>query len=228
MITEKSVKIKIEKLLEEVIELYQTGKQVKKMGKRIFRGRAVPIANAFENKFAQLLDAILPERYSIFVDYPLSYKTTNKTRKKTSYPDLAIIENGYLLAGIIELKIDLGYLSEDWEKKTSKETKFLRKAKTVSYKKIHINKAGERESKVLKIKPNFPRAVVILTGQNDHGRLKEFLEKENRFVLSMHIHPNSDEINKANLKEIINNIFKDKVNKKEWKKLANFLKKYFH
>jgi hypothetical protein len=213
--------VQIKNLLKQIIDLNQSSKRQKKIGKRIFRGRSASIANDFENMFARMLDALLPDKYSIFVDYPISYKIRGRHRTKTSYPDLAVIANDRVLAGIIELKIDLGYLPHDWTHRTAQEITHLRKAKLVSYKtNVGTDKAQKRS---LNVSPDLPRAIVVLTGQNDHGKLNRFLKQRNCFVLSKDIHPNDIWINDTNRDDSLRRIIENKDNIESWKAFANFL-----
>ena len=226
MIPEKLVKEKIEQLITHVIDLNQANKDHKKIGKRLFRGRAASISNEFENMFASLLDDLLPDKYLIFIDYPISYQIQSQQRKKTSYPDIAIIEEDKILSGIIELKIDLGYLSQDWLQRTTQEVKQLRRATHLSYN-TNIGTDGS-ESRKLDIKPSLPRAIVVLTGKNDHGKHNAFFNQSNCFVLSKDIHPNDKKINQTNRKEILKKIFNNEDNKNSWRGFAYFLNEHFN
>jgi len=221
MISYQATEKQIKHLLKQIIDLNQTNKRHKKIGKRIFRGRSTSIADDFENMFAIMLDGLLPDKYSIFVDYPISYKIRGRHRTKTSYPDIAVIANDRMLALIIELKIDLGYLPHDWTHRTAQEITHLRKARLVSYKtNVGTDKAQKRS---LDVRPDIPRAIVVLTGQNDHGKLNRFLKQPNCFVFSKDIHPNDIWINDTNRDDTLTKIIENKGNIESWKAFANFL-----
>lgn len=208
-------------LLQDIVELFQSRKRAKKISKRIQRGRAQSIASEFEDRFARFLEMVLPEKYSILVDYPLSYEIDGRKRRKTSYPDIAIVRDGQMLEGIIELKIDLGYLRRDWIKESKAEFTYLQKAHKVKYKTdVGTDKAEQREFTVSR---NFHRAIVVVTGKNDHGRLEVFRRQENCYVLSSNIHPNDYTIHYSNKGDFVRRIGSHKENRKDWKALAEFL-----
>ncbi|MGE5574811.1 MAG: hypothetical protein ACM3UL_01635 [Ignavibacteria bacterium] len=83
----------------------QTGK---KISDRIERGRVAPLADKFEDMFAQFLHTVLPDGYEILVDYPTTYRLPNSNRAITLYPDIQIIKDGKL-EEIFQLKFHLVY-----------------------------------------------------------------------------------------------------------------------
>ena len=220
-----STETEIKNLLKDVVQLFQEKKKSKKISARVQRGRASSIANEFEDRFATLLEKALPYKYSIFVDYPLSYKVEGRKRYKTSYPDVAIIRDSSVLVGIIELKIDLGYLPRGWADKTKAEFEHLCKAEKIRYKTdIGTDKAMVKE---LSVARELHKATVVLTGKNDHRRLLGFSKQENCFVLSRNIHPNDYAINDSNKIHFVEKIISDPDNIKSWRKFAEFLNDNF-
>ena len=214
------ISLEIQDLLKDIIQLYQEKKRNKKISERIHRGRAPSIASDFEERFAVLLERVLPAKYSFFVDYPISYKIADRSRKKTSYPDIAIIEDDSVLTGIVELKIDLGYLAKDWITKTKTEFDHLSKAGIVQY--TGGTRTEKRIPRTLRVAPTLRRVVVVLSDQNHHGRLANFLRQDNCFILSHKIHPNDVPTNDSVEKAFLQNMTRDQDIEKFTKFLYSF------
>ena len=217
----RDIKLEIKYLLEDIIRLYQEKKENKKISQRIQRGRASSIANDFEERFAVFLEKVLPDKYSFLVDYPISYNITGRGRKKTSYPDISIVKDESVLAGIIELKIDLGYLADDWVTKSKTEFDNLRKAAVIQYT-AGIRTEKRRPKKTLIVPQTLCKAVVVLSDQNDHGRLNRFLTQDNCFILTRNIHPNDVPINDSVGKTVLERITRHQDVEKLTKFLHNF------
>ncbi len=198
------------------------------------RGRSPAISDFFEDNFAKILGNILLDRYDIFVDYPITYQINNQ-RRTTCYPDIMVVRNDNksdrLLSGIIELKIDLGYLSDNWAKTKLNQINTLKER----VEQVTINLGIGTNQKILQllgVKENFPWAVVLLTSLNDHGRLKNIKNELSNgdvqcFVISNNIHPRGYEIDKSNKNDNLNKIYRDKENIKNWKGLADFFNNNF-
>jgi len=214
----------IKDLLEKTVELFQERKISKRVSERIQRGRAVSIASEFEERFAILLERVLPANYLVLIDYPISYTVDDRKRRKTSYPDIAIVRNTQELVGIIELKIDLGYLKRGWVEKANSDFELLRTAGKATYKTdIGTPKAKARDISVAR---DLRRAVIVLTGANDHKRLLAFRERqENCYVLCSkdNRHPNDYSIDAYNRAAFLEKVFSDPQNQQEWQNLGTFL-----
>ncbi|OGR68273.1 MAG: hypothetical protein A2081_06175 [Elusimicrobia bacterium GWC2_61_19] len=117
------------------------------------------------------------------------------------YPDITILF-GDELVGIVEVKNDLGYMSEDWANQSRKKLEKLRNAELVTYKE-HVNtKIKERVIPLHRTK-EFNQIVVVISGINGHGKIDSLKSNHTCFVLMPHHHPNNP-IHDEELKEIIN------------------------
>lgn len=207
-----------------IVNEFQTKKEEKQIKKeRIIRGRAPSISDKFEELIAVVLDSYLIKKYMIFIDYPISYMSSSK-KKKTIYPDIIIIDkNRNEIVEIIELKIDLGYLSEDWSKQSAKIFSEIKECKTVSYKTKVGNDKGEK--KELSVKKNLRKLIIVLSSENAHGRLEKFTkDNKNTFILMKSHHPNDYSINKSNKKKFIDDIVNGES---DWNNLISLVKKDF-
>jgi hypothetical protein len=214
------------KLIRSMVRLFQERKQGKRISARVYRGRAAPVSYEFENRFAMLLKRVLPDNYSIYVDYPISYKVRNKRRKTTSYPDILIVEDEDGVVGIIEVKIDLGYLNKGWIPKNKKDFSNIRHAKKVTYR--SLVRMGKRPRAEFRVSEKISRAIVLLTDRNDHGRLPDFSKQANCFILiTKFSHPNSSKI-KHHQKDYLRDVFTDKDNIRNRRRLSNYLHRNFN
>jgi len=225
MADESEVVAEVKALIAEMIDAAQRNKVKKSISERIVRGRAPSLSYEFEEGFARLLAVALPQRYKILIDYPMSYEVEGKGRKKTSYPDIAIVRDSKVLTGIIELKIDLGYLREGWVESSASSLSDLRNATEVTFKTDVGRTAGEKVK--VTVDPDLQRAIVLLTGINDHGRLPGFVVQPNCFVLSSNVHPNGPEITESNRAQFLDKIHSDVTNQETWRKFARFLISHF-
>ena len=158
---------------------------------RVYRGRSVSISSSFESRMAHAIITILPDNFVILIDTPLSYHVRNAKRKKTLYPDLMLIkvsETNSELMGIIELKIDLGWLADGW---AAKRRRLWRELSTVNNFTIKENPLVK--GKITRNK-SLPVFTVVLTEQNDHGRWGKFERAHSKAVSSLldktYPHPN--------------------------------------
>jgi hypothetical protein len=205
---------------KKVVNLFQSRKKEKRINTRIKRGRAKDCSSEIEELVAIMISNILQDKYSILIDYPLSYKT--KKRTKTFYPDISIIEDSKL-RGIIEVKIDLGYLDKEWIKNNQNIFKSIKISKKVTYNKnVGLLK---KEIDELSIYKNLKRAVIVITGRNDHDNLEGFVNKQkNCFILMPKHHPNDSIINKDNKNKLIREISSDD---KQWNKMIQYFKQNY-
>ena len=182
-------------LVSGMVAKYQENKSGHVEG-RVYRGRAVSISSSFETKMAHALLHFLPDNnFVILIDTPLSYHIRNVKRKKTLYPDLMIVrrvnEAKSELVGIIELKIDLGWLADGWATKRRRLWRELATVRELSIKENPLVKGK------LERKESIPVFTVVLTQQNDHGRWKKFERQHAGAVCSLldkkYPHPNYSE-----------------------------------
>lgn len=202
-------------LITVMVKVFHKKKKSKRITKRIQRGRARASANEFEEELSRLIEKYTPADVRILVDFPLSLEKSASKRAKTIYPDIAFIR-GNSLIGIVEAKIDLGYLSPDW----GRDRKQIIKQLTSD----GIVKAEEHEISVSK---RLMTACVILTAKNHTERLPRFKkEVNNAFVLvsQEHSHPNDDNIvGRSAVKGYLAAIAQDKSHRREWKRFERFI-----
>lgn len=221
----KKVEAEIRKLLRDVMKWCEVKRESKEISKRVRRGRMPSIANELEDRFAVLLERVLPKRYSMAVDQPISYRPANQGRAKISYPDVAIVRDSSLLVGIIELKVDLGYTKREWVAESKRSFRSLRKVRTVEFR----TESGttNKTTVTLEVARDLHRAVVIMSGKNDHGKLPLFMRQKDSFVLSSNVHPKGYEINSSNQERFLKEIAGDSENRKNWRAFAKFLRDSF-
>jgi hypothetical protein len=202
-------------LISEMVKVFHNKKKSKERNQC---GRARASGNEFEEELRHLIEKYTPKDIRIFVDFPLSLeKSSPKLRTKTFYPDIAFIR-GKSLIGIVEAKIDLGYLSKDW---VSDREKIINQLKFDG----KVKKRGSEFS----VSKRFMTACVILTARNDKKRLPLFRKDvENTFVLisQEHCHPNNDKIVRRVKKDYLEGIKQDdELHQKEWKRFEQFIQK---
>jgi hypothetical protein len=190
--------------------------------KRIFRGRSVTIASKFEELVArEILGLLLHKKRRIYIDKSLTLENSDSERKETAYPDIMILDDEKnCLTGIIELKVDLGWL--DTTKWLPKQSRFKRK----------LNKAKlSIDKKPIEISKNCPIITIILTEENDHGDRWKTIQKNlkgDAFVLLARMenrpHPNErDNKKKWSPKQYRESL----INDGDFKKATKALKKKF-
>lgn len=173
----------------------------------VILGRKFQLGSRFQYELAR--DLFQKTNYTVLVDYPISYR--NKSKSKTLYPDILVLKKGKL-KGIIEVKIDLGYLrfkhfGMKYNKRTKEYTykitrnKFkqnyddLLSSRKFSYK----YKQNEKDEKrFVDIPQKIVKIMILVTKHNDHGRYDYFEKsmKDSGFVLLNILekkHPNRDD-----------------------------------
>ena len=159
------------KMAEHYQEKHQQSYEPSKLSKRIILGRSRSASDTFEESFALAILPFLKDDREIYIDAPMSMLNKSGVGKsETVYPDIIILDRYSQLRGIIELKIDLGWLSDGWSDKRRSFLKTLAK-KQLSIKRGKIN---------LKIGKNFQYLIVVLSQVNDHKRWKESFSKKHR------------------------------------------------
>ena len=202
-------------LINNMLKIFSDKKSNKKISDRVVRGRASASADAFEEELAKLienhaLDAFAPIK--ILVDYPISYKLSGAVRTKTIYPDITLVKKNTILA-IIEAKIDLGFLKDDWVKKRSDIFNGFKLSSKITIDGIPFT-----------ISEKFSSSCVVLTGKNNHGRLAAFLKEPINpivLILENHLHPNNNKL--VNDNTYFNRVTTCSENHKQWVLLEKFL-----
>lgn len=218
----------IKDLVKESVELFQQKKRAKQISNRVHRGRASSVADLFEEKFAEFLERITPVTYSFFVDQAFSYRINTKERAKTFYPDIAVVKENTDLVGIIELKIDIGYLSSEWASKSKAKFDAVCQSGEVTY--IQISDDYIKSKIELRVADNIIRSVVLLSGTYNHGRLNDFRKQTGCIILcsERHHHPNDLIPKDTNITDYLEGIYSDRDGREEWRRLAEFIHDNFN
>lgn len=144
----------------------------------------------------------------------MSYKIPTDSRAKIFYPDVAIVkndENKKVLVGILEAKIDPGWLKSEWAQKRTELLEKLQDKNTM----LSIN--GHQISVAEKL----VRATIVLSGRN-HSEHLAHLDGHSPIVLisEKEAHPNTDigDVNEYVKKAAENN-------KNDWERLRGVLQK---
>lgn len=175
------------------IGIFQEAKRKKEIVPRVTRGRAGSCSAECENLIAVAVSEILPQKYTLLVDYPLTVRRTGAARTETFYPDIAILcENK--LSGILEIKNDLGYMSDDWANKNGENLEKLQSAESIAYRE-DVNVPSSELRSIEPVRP-LKQAVVVISGKNAHGRMAALKERQKCFILMPKHHPNDYGVNK--------------------------------
>lgn len=214
---------KIEAAVLELINEYRKQKFKKLKNKsNIFFGRNISLGSKFQFILAEKL--FINSSYKALVDYPLRYFGKYKSGKsgmKNLYPDILILDKKNNLKALVELKIDLGFLSNDFKNGLGRMIDAYKKNRKMSYNKF----VGFSDSKDMQIKvpKRFIKIFIIVTKINHSNRVKPFIKTVKQFgfrplILLDEIHPNPlasvenfkgdmDKLKKDAIKEIYNKKF---------------------
>jgi len=214
--------MKYVEFVSEVVNIFFKKKRNKDISNRIKRGRSATSSAEIEDLLSKAIANAIPNNYQLLVDYPISYKPSKSQRTKTIYPDISIIKNKSL-KGIIEFKIDLGYLPENWSLKNQNSFREMINAKSAYYK-LGVG-VPKQIPQILIIPKGLKRCVVILSAKNDHGHIAEFKRKNKPcYVLVSGKHPNSHEIE---MKDKLSFIEELAQNSSGWNSFINYLIKTY-
>lgn len=191
-------------------------------------GRSFRVSDKLQFEFANALSKQIKSD-KILVDYPISCTI----RTQPLYPDILIIKSG-IITGIIEMKIDLGFLNlESFGITAKKKSKYTYRIKDNNFRTNYENlinsqevyykmKSGKKNRVDVKINKKVKKKFLIITEENDHGRKKYFEQAikdagfEILFLLNKTTHPNrdydlTDDITKELMKKSvkINSFFAD-------------------
>jgi hypothetical protein len=200
-------------------------------------GRSPSLSHVFEREVASNLSEIYPE-YLFLVDYPISLYDSNDKYLRTLYFDNLIIKGidiekrktSGTLVGILDLKIDLGYVDlreygyddQDLTKilassEFSKREELICSPNAIQFNYV-VNAHSETEKQQnrdigklkVKIPPKFKKIAIVCTQHNDHRRSESYSNalRENGyeilFLLDQDCHPNRlDDLSKKIKKQIM-------------------------
>jgi hypothetical protein len=179
--------------VKRCIGIFQEAKRKKEIAPRVARGRAGSCSAECENLIAVAVSGILPHKYALLVDYPLTVRRTGAGRAETFYPDIAILCESKLV-GVLEIKNDLGYMSEDWANKSAENLDKLQSAESINYREdVNVPSSGLRS-----VEPARPmrHAVIVISGKNSHGRMAALQARNKCFVLMPKHHPNDFDVDR--------------------------------
>lgn len=207
--------------VKRTVDIFFDKKEAKEISRRIKRGRSANSASEIEELFAKAVASAIPKEYSLLIDYPISYKPTPKSKTRTVYPDISIVKDNTLV-GIIEFKIDLGYLPAGWSKKHKTIQKELKASRQATYKR---DVGLPQSCKIaLKVKRGLKTRVVVLTDHNDHNLMGKFKKDNKCYVLTTGIHPNSHKTRIDDKHKIIKKL---SSNSKGWDRFMLYLSKAY-
>jgi hypothetical protein len=114
--------------IKKIHGLYRALHEKRKIAPGIYRGTNPSVSADAENLFARYLKERLPGSVEIWVDSQISYiaKSKNKQEKRIFRPDICVIR-GDTVIGAFELKMDLGYIREEFVPNAKKQAALLRK-----------------------------------------------------------------------------------------------------
>lgn len=230
---------RIEKTLESLVDFYGKEKRKKLCNDVVIHGRGASAASEFELDFARRLFGESKKK-KVLVDYPISfgkYRTdSGKTKKKTIYSDILVTEQNFL-KGIIEAKIDLGFLNYERYGIRKKNRSYFYEKKHNLFKKDYAlllqtggfsyrYPVGFKHPKdfhiIIPKDAEVSRILLVVTRSNDHGRYEKFRESviDSGFCflcILENTHPNEHPEKNEDLREWSNRI-KRKIHDEVWAK----------
>ncbi|MDR2210071.1 MAG: hypothetical protein LBO65_01190, partial [Spirochaetaceae bacterium] len=101
--------------IDQVRELYLARKEKREIAPGIYRGTNPSVSSETEDLFARYLKERLPDTVEIWVDPQISYEAedTDKKGRRIFRPDICVIRDN-TVTGAFELKMDLGYIREEF------------------------------------------------------------------------------------------------------------------
>ena len=140
--------------------------------KNINRYTKPTMANYAENAIAILINEILKEKkYNYLIDAQLYVG-----KSKTIRPDIIIYDNNNVIHGIIQVKAQIGYETENVKEKYNTKLKQLEDASNKGILKI------SKIKQLFTISKNYKECIVILMSANSHS-FKENFKGLNYFVI---------------------------------------------
>lgn len=219
---EKSVVKKVKYAMSKLIKEYIKQKSQKLRNKNnVFLGRNISMGSTFQYIFAKEL--FLNSFYKVLVDYPLCYPgkyRSGKKGKKNLYSDIVVMNKKNVLKAIIELKVDLGFLRENYKGNLKRMIEAFKRNKKMKYNKL-VGFSGSEEE-YIQIPKNFIKIFIIGTKINHTDRIKHFKRTVKSLgfrplILLDNIHPNPL-LNTKNFEEEIEKLKIDAIKEIENKK----------
>lgn len=135
---------------------------------RVIRGTSVSNASVFENQMGLLLHKQLHEDYRILIDYPIIFPGQNQRIT----PDILILRDNTIKM-MLELKIDLGYEKDGWEKQKKARVDRLKENKfQTGYKPLNVNTLLKEDKVLINVPDNIEYATVIFCHKNGAELIK--------------------------------------------------------
>ncbi len=201
-----------EEFIKKIECLYKEARKPKYGDQRIKRGRNHSIASQVEDLLASfVLEKLPPQGFELWVDYPISYTSPSKTsnsgrpKQKTTYPDIAVVENREstpYIPHMIDVKMDLGWKRDlkDYLNSTMTTIDELRSATDTKYKGIDAAYQKGKETNPVQVSDQLIWHIVVISDRNIHSTQLEsnknlvcnpsYLGKINLYIFSEGIHPN--------------------------------------
>jgi len=181
----------------------------------VILGRKFSLGTEFQYEFAKRL--FEGSSYLVLVDTPI--KLPN--RKQRVYPDIVIIKDNEL-RGLMEVKMDCGWIGEDKLKDELETYKEITNSSSFSYS-TYTDESMEKKKPFpeVVIPKNIKKIFVIVSRKNDHDRIDEYVRELvetagfELLILLENTHPNG----RVNSTEIEEDIAK---RKDEIRKIINF------
>jgi hypothetical protein len=165
---------------------YEEERGKKRIGDRIWRGRARSIAQNFEDDIAHFILKYLDsnskhrKQILILIDAHLAYMSATKGKKPFASPDILICrEHGEELTviGWIELKANLGWTGNKFYSEVTENIRLISRNRTVSTKSFNNKKYS------VTFGSSFDFFVLILQVANAHKKLADIVDRDDVCVL---------------------------------------------
>lgn len=198
-------------LIATMVKTFRRNKRYKFVSDRIYRGRAPSASGVFEEEVARLIESHTSSSIKIYIDSPISFRKRPGERATIIYPDISLIR-GSKLVGLVECKIDLGYLSDKWAKEYKQKIKALKQSGKFN---IHREQISAHKDML-----DFG---VILSNSNHPENIEHFYNGVGDycvFLSECRSHPNNNDIQPRKYVEDVGT----QEEYREWRKLSGFLR----
>lgn len=169
-------------LVHNMLHVFNRKREHKCISNRICRGRAPSSGPEFEEELAKLVEKHTPDDVNLLIDFPLSFRPYSAAKTRRIYPDIAVVRQSCLI-GILEAKIDLGYVPSDWLKTQKQKLDELALVGKVTTK-------GQEYDVLRQLKI----ANVVLSAHNHTEQLLEGSDSVFVLLSTKHSHPNDGRI----------------------------------
>jgi hypothetical protein len=210
-----------------MLDVYNNQHETKRLSKNVIRGVSKDSSAEFENLFGIMIGELFGLEYTVLVGYQIHY-LLNGNWKSFKKPDILVYKNDTKeIECIFDLKNDIGLHAPNWFIEANNWLNGFYTGEKHRYtEKVTKNKV---EIKLIEDTEYF---LILLNRGNSRDKLMQYsieLRRERkvnrklkRFPLSVLMNPIS--LNGGNKVEPVH--IKDKKNKKEWKKLESWLRKW--